>query len=141
MTYSFPNLEPVCCSISGSNCFFLTCIQISQEASKVFWYSHLLKNFPVCCDLHKQNVVHTRTQEKRAVTPQENDPDLSVSVQGLLQRHGSVVACCRVGGFAAVHAWDLLKQVSIIFITSTILWSQIKQQGGNTTLALNRKLH
>ena len=30
---------------------------------------------------HKQNLVHTRTQEKGAVTPQETDPDLSVSVQ------------------------------------------------------------
>ena len=37
----------------------------------------------------------TRTQEKGAVTPQETDPDLSVSV--LWQRRGSVVACCRVG--------------------------------------------
>ena len=27
-------------------CCFLTCIQISQEAGKVIWYSHLLKNFP-----------------------------------------------------------------------------------------------
>ena len=27
-------------------CFFLTCIQISQEAWKVVWYSHLLKSFP-----------------------------------------------------------------------------------------------
>ena len=44
--YSFPNLEPVCCFMSGSNCCFLTCIQISQEAGKVIWYSHLLKNFP-----------------------------------------------------------------------------------------------
>ena len=44
--YSFPNLEPVCCSMSGSNCCFLTCIQISQEAGKVVWYFHLLKNFP-----------------------------------------------------------------------------------------------
>ena len=26
----FPNLEPVCCSMSGSNCCFLTCIQVSQ---------------------------------------------------------------------------------------------------------------
>ena len=25
---------------------FLICIQISQEAGKVIWYSHLLKNFP-----------------------------------------------------------------------------------------------
>ena len=30
---------------SGSNCCFLTCIQISLEAVKVVWYSHLLKNF------------------------------------------------------------------------------------------------
>ena len=44
--YSFPNLEPVCCSMSGSNCHFVTCIQISQEAVWVAWYSHLLKNFP-----------------------------------------------------------------------------------------------
>ena len=44
--YPFTNLEPVHCSTSGSNCCFLTHIQISQEASKVVWYSHLLKNFP-----------------------------------------------------------------------------------------------
>ena len=42
---SFPNMEPVCCSMSGSNCCFLTCIQVSQEAGKVVWYSHLFKNF------------------------------------------------------------------------------------------------
>ena len=30
----------------SSNCFFLTCIQISQEAGQVVWYSHLFKNFP-----------------------------------------------------------------------------------------------
>ena len=29
--YSFPYLEPVCCSMLSSNCCFLTCIQISQE--------------------------------------------------------------------------------------------------------------
>ena len=44
--YSFPNFEPVCCSISGSNCCFLTWIQISQEAGKVVRYSHLFKDFP-----------------------------------------------------------------------------------------------
>ena len=30
---------------------------------------------------HKQSVVHSRTQEKGAVTPQETDPDLPVSVK------------------------------------------------------------
>ena len=32
--------------MSNSNCCFLTCIHISQEAGQVVWYSHLLKNFP-----------------------------------------------------------------------------------------------
>ena len=32
--------------MSASNCYFLTCIEISQEADQVVWYSHLLKNFP-----------------------------------------------------------------------------------------------
>ena len=31
---------------------------------------------------HKQNLVHTRSQEKGAVTRQETEPDLPVSVQG-----------------------------------------------------------
>ena len=44
--YSFPSFEPVCCFISSSNCYFLICIQVSQETGKVVWYSHLLKNFP-----------------------------------------------------------------------------------------------
>ena len=32
---------------------------------------------------------------------------------------------------AAVRAWDLLKEVANIIITSTIVWPQVKQQGGN----------
>src|SRR5574337_1324251 len=50
--YSFSYLEPVCCSMSSSNCFFLTCIQVSQEAGQVVWYSHLLKNFPQFIVIH-----------------------------------------------------------------------------------------
>ena len=41
--YSFSYLEPVCCSMSSSNCF-LTCIQISQGAGQVVWYFCLFKN-------------------------------------------------------------------------------------------------
>ena len=44
----FPIWKPLCCSMFGSNCCFLTCIQISQKAGQVVLYSHLLKNFPVC---------------------------------------------------------------------------------------------
>ena len=38
--------------MSGSNCCFWMCIQISQEADKVVWYSHLLKNFPQFVVIH-----------------------------------------------------------------------------------------
>ena len=48
--YSFDILlsqfETVHCFMSGSNCCFLTCIQVSQKAGKVVWCSHLFKNFP-----------------------------------------------------------------------------------------------
>ena len=50
--YSFPNLKPVCCPMSSSNCFFLTCIQISQEAGQVVWYSHLFQDFPQFVVIH-----------------------------------------------------------------------------------------
>ena len=33
-------------------CCFLTCIQISQEAGNVVWYSHLLKNLPQFLVIH-----------------------------------------------------------------------------------------
>ena len=52
LTYPFPNLEPVCCSMSSSNCFFQTCIQISPEAGKVVRYSQLFKNFPQFVVVH-----------------------------------------------------------------------------------------
>ena len=38
--------------MSGSNCWFLTCIQVSQEAGKVVSYSHLFKNFPQFVVIH-----------------------------------------------------------------------------------------
>ena len=39
-------------SMSSSNCCFLICIQISQEAGQVVWYSHLFKNFPQFVVMH-----------------------------------------------------------------------------------------
>ena len=38
--------------MSSSNCCFLTCIQISQEAGQVIWYSHLFQNFPQFVVIH-----------------------------------------------------------------------------------------
>ena len=49
--YSFSYLEPVF-SMSSSNCCFLTCIQVSQEAGQVVWYAHLFQNFPQFIVIH-----------------------------------------------------------------------------------------
>ena len=40
------------CSMSSSNCCFLTCKQNFQEAGKVVWYCHFLKNFPQFVVIH-----------------------------------------------------------------------------------------
>ena len=38
--------------MSSSNCCFLTCIQVSQEAGQVVWYAHLLQNLPQFIVIH-----------------------------------------------------------------------------------------
>ena len=52
LMYSFPNLELVHCYMFGSNCCFLTCKQISQEAGQVVWYFHLFQNVPQFVVIH-----------------------------------------------------------------------------------------
>ena len=40
------------CSIQGSNCCYLTGIQVSQETGKMVWYSHLFNSFPQFVMIH-----------------------------------------------------------------------------------------
>ena len=74
------------------------------------------------------------------MTPLETDPDLPVSVQ---ESPAEAWVSSGVGLGAlnvAMHAWDLLKEVTIVFITSTIVWPQVKQQGRNTAPKSTEKL-
>ena len=68
----------------------------------------------------------TRTQEKGAVTPQETDPDLPRSVQESPAEAWVDGGLLQVALSVAVHTWDLLKKVAIIFITSTIVSDHIR---------------
>ena len=68
------------------------------------------------------------------MTPQETDPDLPVSVQEALvevwvgRGMGGQWPAAGSGALSvAVHAWDLLKEVTIIFITSTIVSVQFSR--------------
>ena len=85
LTYSFSHLEPVCCSMSSSDCCSLTCIQISQEAGKVVWYSHLFKNFPQFV------VIHTDFRERRDQQISQNHLRLCLA-QGRIA-YGDVIKC------------------------------------------------
>ena len=38
--------------MEGCNCYFLTCVQVSQATSKKVWYAHLFKNFPQFVVIH-----------------------------------------------------------------------------------------
>ena len=76
--YSFPKLEPVCCSMSGSNCCFLTWIHIWHETGKVVRYSQLFKNFPMflvilglpwCISWWRIHVPMQETQETTGSNP------------------------------------------------------------------------
>ena len=51
--YPCPNFEPVRCSMSSSNQCFLACIQVSQAAGDVVWYSHLFKNISQFVVIHR----------------------------------------------------------------------------------------
>ena len=87
--------------------------------------------------------MHTRTLKKGTVTPQETGPDLPVSCECPGVSSGGMGWWWPAAGSgalsSAVRAGDLLKEVAIIFITSTIVLSQVKQHGGNTALPINRK--
>ena len=51
--YPFPDLEPVCCSMSNSNCCFLTSIQILGGRSGGLVCPSLSEVSTVCSDPHK----------------------------------------------------------------------------------------
>ena len=51
--YSFPNFEPVHCSISGSNCCFLSCYRFLRRQVRWSHISICFKNFP------QFDVIHT----------------------------------------------------------------------------------
>ena len=92
---------------------------------------------------HRQNLVHIRTQEKGAMTPQDTDPDLPVSVQesleetwvssGLQQGGRHRVWQCEVGtqSCQATENWikDLLRMAPPIRTRPSFPYSQSPPSG------------
>ena len=121
------NIQPWCTPflIWYPDCWFLTCIQILQEAGKVVWYFHLFKNFAVYCDLYKTfSVVN------------EEDVDVFLdslafamiqwmAIWSLVPLHFLNPACtCGSSRFAYCWslAWRILSITLLACETSAILW-------------------
>ena len=101
--YPFPHLEPVGCSMSGSDCCFLTCIHVSQVAGKVVCYSHLFKNFP-------QFIVSHTVKDFSLV----NEADVFLKLTFLL--HNTTNVCNLIPGSSAsskpsLYTWKFLVHV------------------------------
>ena len=64
------------------------------------------------------------------MTPQKIDLDLPVSVQESLSELWVSGGLPQGGGTeCSSTSWDLLKEVTVTFLTPTIVWPQVKQQG------------
>ena len=59
------NIQPCCTPFPILNQSIVPCLvlivapwptKVSWETGKVVWYSHMLKNFPVCCDPQSQSI-------------------------------------------------------------------------------------
>ena len=73
--------------------------------------------------------MHTRTQEKGAVIPQETESGLPMGVQESLVKAWVCRGLVQAGVLsAAVPSEDLLKEVPITFITSTIVWPHVSNR-------------
>ena len=103
-------------------------------------------------NLHRTEETHSQKAQTKPCTHQDTGerssdptrdwPRLACECPGVSSRGmGQQWPTAGSGALSvAVYAWDLLKEVANIFITSTIVWSQVKQWGGNTNLSINRKL-
>ena len=119
----FPIWNQVCCSMCSSKCCFLTCIQISQEAGKVVWYSHLLKNVPEFFVIHTVqgfgilNKVESASESRSVMSDTCNPMDYTV--HGILQaRILKWVFLSLLQGSSQPRDWTQVSLIAGEFFTS-----------------------
>ena len=81
--------------MSGSNCCFLTCIQVSQETGKVVCYSHLFKNFPQFLVVHVVKGFGELNEHEFKQTPRDSEGQ------------GNLAFCCPWGHKESDMTWRL----------------------------------
>ena len=129
--YSFFCLELVCFSMFISNCCLLTCIQISQEAGQVVWYSHLFQNFPQFLQARVQQYVNCELLDVQAgFRKGRGTRDQIVNIRRMLEKAREFqknIYFCFIGYAKAFDCvdhnkpWIFLKEMGIINCLSCLL--------------------
>ena len=91
--------------MSSSNCCFLTCIQVSQEAGQVVWHSHLFQNFPQFIVIHTVKVFGI-------VSKAEIDVFLELSCFfDDLSDVGNLISCSSAFSKTSLNTWKFMVHV------------------------------
>ena len=115
--------------MSGSNCCFLTCIQVSQETGKVVWYSHLFKNFPQVVVIHTVKGFSVVNEEEVDVLLEFScffyDP---TDVGNLISGSSAFSKLSLYIWKFSVHCWSLIWRILSISlltyeISATVAWA------------------
>ena len=126
----------------SSNCCFLTCIQVSQEAGQVVWYSHLLKNFPEFVMIYKKAKwlsekalqIAVKRREARSKGEKERYTHLNVEFQRTARRDKKVFLsdqCKKIEETNSIgKIRDLYKEVRDIKGTFQAKMSSTKARNG-----------
>ena len=110
-------------------CYFLTCIQVSQEAGKVVWYSYLLKNFPVSCDPHIQRLSVDNEAEVDVFLEfscffcEPTNIGNLISVSSAFSKSSLNIWKFSVHCWSTVEAWRILSITLLAYEMSTIVSS------------------
>ena len=103
-------------------CCFLTFIQVSQEAGKIAWYSHLFKNFP------QFSVIHT---VKGFSIVNEADVFLQLSCFSMIQWDvGNLISGSPAFYKSSLYIWKFCYNMLSHGILSTTLWGHLQYAAG-----------
>ena len=103
------------CSMSSSNCCFLSCIQVSQEADQVDWYSHLFQNCP-------QFIVNHTVKDFGIVNKAE-DVFLELSCFFNVPANvGNFISCSSAFSKTSLNIWKFT--VKLVKHYFTIVWDE-----------------
>ena len=116
--------------MSSSNCCFLTCIHISQEAGQVVWYSHLFQNFPQFLVIHTIKGFGIVNKAERDVFLELscffNDPaDVGNLISGYSAFSKSILNIWKFSVHVLMYCWSLAWRIfstTLLACEMSVVW-------------------